>query len=336
MRRLFVCLSVILCPLAAYAQSPELSLREFASSQIKKGVRSIGLGGNGATWGNNALIYRDAGGALVDAGVTRYTNGNTFSFTALAFTSPHLWHDAAIYFIALSQRASDIRLNLSSPGLGNARPMRGDGSNQGVFMKVALPLTEHFAAGILLSYEASQFFATTPDFSSAIRYTTQWRPSGGLGATWQPVAWLLAGTRFIFNHDLEVRDDSESHSEGLARSYEARLGVSVSPWTGMWLDAGGTLLDRNNSIEHRRITELRPNLGVEQAFWKRAFVVRAGLDETSYTAGVSVKVRPVNLDVAYVYNLGQARVGTLFGTTTHSVLTTLTLDYARLLGTSTS
>ena len=28
----------------AYAQSPEISLREFASGQIKKGVRSIGMG----------------------------------------------------------------------------------------------------------------------------------------------------------------------------------------------------------------------------------------------------------------------------------------------------
>ena len=43
----------------ARAQSPELSMREFASSQIKKGVRSIGFGGDGATWGNYSLVWQD-------------------------------------------------------------------------------------------------------------------------------------------------------------------------------------------------------------------------------------------------------------------------------------
>src|SRR5712691_11114355 len=38
-------------PDAARAQSPELSIREFSSGQMKKGVRSIGFGGDGATWG---------------------------------------------------------------------------------------------------------------------------------------------------------------------------------------------------------------------------------------------------------------------------------------------
>lgn len=47
-------------PDRARAQSPELSIREFSSGQIKKGVRSIGFGGDGATWGNYALVWRDA------------------------------------------------------------------------------------------------------------------------------------------------------------------------------------------------------------------------------------------------------------------------------------
>jgi hypothetical protein len=59
----------------AHAQSPELSMREFSSGQIKKGVRSIGFGGDGATWGNYGLVYRDAATALADVGVTDYTNG---------------------------------------------------------------------------------------------------------------------------------------------------------------------------------------------------------------------------------------------------------------------
>ena len=67
----------------ARAQSPELAMREFASGQIKKGVRSIGFGGDGATWGNYGLVYRDAATVLGDVGVTQYTNGNQFSFTAV-------------------------------------------------------------------------------------------------------------------------------------------------------------------------------------------------------------------------------------------------------------
>jgi hypothetical protein len=51
-----VFVAVVLTPAALFAQSPELSLREFASGQIKKGVRSIGFGGDGATGGNYALV----------------------------------------------------------------------------------------------------------------------------------------------------------------------------------------------------------------------------------------------------------------------------------------
>lgn len=41
-------------PPAARAQSPELAIRELAWGQIKKGVRAIGFGGDGATWGTTA------------------------------------------------------------------------------------------------------------------------------------------------------------------------------------------------------------------------------------------------------------------------------------------
>jgi hypothetical protein len=44
-------------------------------------------------------------------------------------------------------------------------------------------------------------------------------------------------------------------------------------------------------------------------------------------AGFSVKVPPVNVDIAYLYNLGYERIGPLFGTDSHSLLATLTLDY---------
>jgi hypothetical protein len=79
-------------PDCACAQSPELAMRDFSSGQIKKGVRSIGFGGDGATWGNYGLVWRDADTALVDYGDTHYTNGNDFHFEAVGLTSPPLWH----------------------------------------------------------------------------------------------------------------------------------------------------------------------------------------------------------------------------------------------------
>src|ERR1035437_2658247 len=94
-----------LISIQVYSQSPELSMRNFASVQIKKGVRAIGMGGNGATWGNYSLIYRDTASALIDGGSTTYTNNNTFSFTAVGVTTPDLWHGLAIYAIAQSQYA---------------------------------------------------------------------------------------------------------------------------------------------------------------------------------------------------------------------------------------
>src|SRR4051812_16838430 len=81
----------------AWGQSPQFSLREFASGQIKKGVRSIGFGGDGATWGNYGLVHREFGTAIVDGGATFYPNGNTFGFTAVGVTSPRLSHGLAIY-----------------------------------------------------------------------------------------------------------------------------------------------------------------------------------------------------------------------------------------------
>src|SRR5579864_9753320 len=100
----------------AHAQSPELSMREFSSGQIKKGVRSIGFGGDGATWGNYALVYRDADTALVDYGDTHYTNGNDFHFSAVGLTTADLWHGLAVYAIAMFQGTNDVHFNARSPG----------------------------------------------------------------------------------------------------------------------------------------------------------------------------------------------------------------------------
>ena len=104
---LVIVLGILQVSFEARAQSPELSMREFASGQIKKGVRSIGFGGDGATWGNYGLVYRDAATALADVGVTDYTNGNLFTFTAVGATTPPIWRGLVIYLIALSQHAED-------------------------------------------------------------------------------------------------------------------------------------------------------------------------------------------------------------------------------------
>src|SRR5579871_1796569 len=80
----------------ARAQSPEITMRDFSSGQIKKGSRSIGFGGDGATWGNYALVWNDANTALVDYSTTAYSNGNQFSFYAVGVNTPKLWHDLVL------------------------------------------------------------------------------------------------------------------------------------------------------------------------------------------------------------------------------------------------
>jgi hypothetical protein len=327
---------------SARAQSPQLSLREFASGQIKKGVRSIGFGGDGATWGNYGLVHRDFGTAIVDGGATFYPNGNVFGFTAVGVTSPALSHGLAIYALGLAQTATGIKLDVRDPWFGSAaQAARGDGGNELFAVRVAMPLGAGFSAGVQLTYEVSHFDAVLADERGAIRYRTEWRPSGGLGVAWMlPNERLLIGTRVILNHDWERREGPFGVRQGLYRSYEYRLGASFSPWAGALFDAGGTLLQRYNQISDSGAVFGGANLGFEQAFWRRAFVVRAGVDECelgfgpncTYTAGFSLKRAPVNLDVAYLFNLGSARIGTLFGTNSHSLLATLTLDYKWLFG----
>jgi hypothetical protein len=326
--------AVLLAGLAApaRAQSPELALRELASGQIKKGVRSIGFGGDGATWGNYALVWRDAGTALVDGGATAYTNGNVFGFTAVAFTSPELWHGLTIYGIALGQMANDVRLELKSPGLGpSAVAARGGGANQAIFLKLALPLGRSLSIGILLSYETSQFTARSDATGAPIDFHTSWLPSGGLGVAWQPHKTVLVGLRAILNHDWETRSDPSGTVSALARSYEFRAGFSLALWKGAIADVGGTLLDRANGLAGTEKLAAEPNIGFEQAFADRRLVLRAGLDESTIGGGLSVKIAPINVDVAYLYNLGRARIGTIFGEQSHSVLVTVTLDYRALV-----
>jgi hypothetical protein len=330
---LLACLALALSAPPVRAQSPELSLREFSSGQIKKGVRSIGFGGDGATWGNYGLVWRDADTALVDGGDTHYTNGNDFHFAALGLTSPALWQGLVIYGIGLSEDSNRVHLKLKTPALGKSPvAMTGTGGDHAFFSKIAMPLGDNFSAGILLSYEQSHFDAAVDNSAGRrVLYKTEWRPSGGFGIAWQPDPKVLIGFRALFNNDMEHRLDANgSESTGLAHSAEYRLGASYSPWDGALFDVGGTHQERHNGLAGTTVDANRPNLGIEQAFLARRLIVRAGLDETSPTAGISYKLAPFNLDVAYVHNMAHARVGDLFGTESNSVIATLTLDYKNM------
>lgn len=316
----------------ARAQSPELSMREFSSGQIKKGVRSIGFGGDGATWGNYALVWRDADTALVDFGDTHYTNGNDFHFSAVGLTSPSLWHNLTIYVIAMLQDTNDVRFNVKSPGLGPGPvSMIGKGSDHAIFSKIAMPLAKGVSVGVLLSHETSQFDATAVgNPQQSIRYETHWRPSGGFGVAWQPGKRMLFGFRGLLNNDLEQRTDPAGSRQGMARTAEYRLGGSILPWGGAVVDVGATRLQRRNALNATHTLVYHPNLGFEQALLQSRLVPRFGLDETSATAGFSVKFARNRLDAAYVDNMARSRVGNLFGPNSHSALVTFTIDYGHV------
>ena len=303
-------------------------MREFASGQIKKGVRSIGMGGNGATFGNYALVYRDASTAVLDYGLVHFGDtGSQFTFTAVGFTSPHFWDDAALYVIALSQHATDIHAwSLTPPS--QAKPSStGDGANQGVFVKLAKPITSTLSVGILLSYELSQMTLLPDEGGAAITYRTAWRPSGGAGVAWQPSRYVLLGARVLSSNDWETRLDGVGTRSGLARSNEYRLGVALMPWEGGNLDLGAAALDRHNALDATSTFAVAPTVGAEQAVVKRHLWLRAGLDETSWTFGVSGAVRPFKLDVAVLRNMAAERTGDIFGKSNLGAFATLTYDY---------
>lgn len=325
-----ICLHAM-CDTVALAQSPEILLREFASGQIKKGVRSIGMGGDGATWGNYSLVWRDSATAIADAGATGYGNGNNFSFTAVGVTTPVLWHGMVVYLIALSQHAHDEIVSLRPGGSYLAPvPMRGDGCNQGVFAKVAMPLGKGWSAGILISYERSQFTAVYNTlFPQIVRYETKWLPSGGFGISWQPVQQILFGVRALFNHDVEQKSDNLGLHEGLNLVHEYRAGASLSLWKDGLIDVGGNLRYRYNKITNTSATVSEPNLGIEQNFLHRRLALRAGLDETSPTAGLSVRRKYTSVDIAYIYDMAQARLSDFYGRHSNSVIMTLTFDYGK-------
>lgn len=317
----------------AHAQSPEISMRDFSSAQIKKGVRSIGFGGDGATWGNYGLVWKDANTALLDYGNTRFDNGNTFQFSAVGLTSPALWHGLAIYVIAMTQSAHDIHFRDKSPAFGStAVPVSGSGSDHAIFSKIAMPLGHGISAGVLLAHETSKLDATqTGSQAQGVHYETHWSPSGGFGVAWQPDKTTIVGARVLVNDDQEQRTDARSVTQGLARSTELRLGGSTAPWSEALLDLGWTHLERHSGLSGVSSTADHPNVGFEQGFSHRRYIVRLGVDETSPTLGFSYHRKPAHFDLAYVHDMARARVGQLFGDHSRSFVMTFTLDYDELM-----
>ncbi len=326
-----VSLVVVSSAAVAFA-GPELSLREFAGGQVKKGVRTIGMGGDGATTGNYALVYKDAGGGIFDYGTVHYLDtGNNFGFAGVGFTTPTYWNDAAFYVIALGQRANHVSVWTESAPKAGRPPSIADLSDTSVFVKFAKPITPTLSLGLMGAFELSQATLQPLDGSALIRYHTTYLPSGGVGLHWHPDEMWQVGVRAIFNHDQEHREQAGVQTEGLARSYEYRAGVGFKPWKWTLLDAGISVLDRSNALEHSSSFQPYPTVGIEQLLWPSHLWLRAGLDETTWTAGFSFGWSPLKLDFAFLYNLAAARIGDVFGKQSASFFFTLNFDLEAIL-----
>ena len=194
-----------------------------------------------------------------------------------------------------------------------------------------MPLGNGFSFGILLSYERSEFDATADnDNGNYVKYHTNWLPSGGAGLTWQPTKRVIIGVRVLANNDREIRIDKKGTSAGINNSQEIRSGIAMELWKGAMVDAGGNIRYKYDQIYNTRQRSIEPNLGFEQNLWARHFAIRMGLDESSKTAGISLRFHPIILDIAYIRDMGLARLGNLFGSNSNSFLATLIFDYGAL------
>ena len=319
-----------LCWRGPASAGPETSIREFASTQIKKGVRSIGLGGDGATFGNYALEHTDPGSALMNFGVTSFSDtGNAFTFWSVGFKAPTFWDDAGLYVVALWQTASAVDVWSLNPKAGKPSSV-GDGTNQAVFVRFSKPLSRTVNFGVMLAHEVSQMTLLPRSGAAPIVYRTSWLPSGGLGVTWEPFSWLMGGLRIVTSHDHEVRTEGSAKKSGLLRSYEYRAGVAVRPWKGGILDLGVNVLDRSSAVDGTSLFTAVIAGGIEQELLERKLSLRAGWNESGLSAGLSATMGLFRVELAYLNNVGGARLGDLFGVSSHSVLATLLFDYWRM------
>jgi hypothetical protein len=106
--------------------------------------------------------------------------------------------------------------------------------------------------------------------------------------------------------------------------------VAVFPWEGGVIDVGAAALDRHDGLAQTSSFKVAPTVGVEQAIVSKRFWLRAGLDETTWTAGASVAARPFKLDVAVLRNLAAERTGDVFGKSNLGAFATLIFDYGSM------
>ncbi len=311
---------------------PETALREFAGGQVKKGVRTIGMGGDGATTGNYALVYQDAGGALFDEGLVRFRDtGNFFTFSGVGFTTPTFWDDAAFYVVALGQNATGVHVWDYTAPTPSRPPSIGNLADTSVFVKFAKPLSPSWSIGFMGAYELSQASLQPESGGPPIDYRTSYLPSGGAGLHWHPDEHWQAGVRVILSNDTETRTQGGASTTGLVRAYEYRLGFAYSPWQGTLIDIGGDGLDRSDGVAGTASFNLYPTVGIEQALVPKCIWARAGLDETTWTTGMSVALAPIKVDLAYLYNIAAARTGDVFGQRNTSLVATINFNYEKAL-----
>ena len=197
-------------------------------------------------------------------------------------------------------------------------------------MKFAKPITRTLSIGLMGAFELSQASLVPDAGGPPILFKTSYLPSGGLGLHWHPDEHWQLGARVILNHDDETRSQGSSVTTGLLRSYEYRAGVAYSPWRGTLLDVGAVALDRSSQVEHTATFVWNPTVGIEQALVRQRVWARAGLDETTWTTGMSVAFGAFKIDLAYLYNLAAARTADVFGKRNASLIATIGFDYGRL------
>lgn len=329
---LAVALAGVLAASLAHA-GPETDLRALASETVQSGVRSIGMGGDGATTGNYALAFRESGTASLDGGVVRYSDtADAMSFVAGKFTTAPFWDGAALSATVLSQRATDVRVWDYTPPSKLEPPSLGDGSSQEVLAILAKPLSRTVSVGVMLSYVQSQMTLLPLVGTPPIRYETAWLPSGGLGIHWHPDEHWEVGARITLSNDEETRDDASGLRSGLVREYDARLGAGWSPWHGARFDAGFVARTQGSDVDASlrlpsTTFKVFPTVGVEQALVPGRVWARAGLDERTWTTGLSLRARPVTVDLAYLYDIALSGIDEVFGQRNASLLATLRFDY---------
>ena len=322
---------LLLLASAAYA-GPETSLRDFGTETVESGVRSVGMGGDGATTGNYARFLREPGTATLAAGVAHYADtGDAMSFVATSFTTPAFWNGAALSVTGLSQRATDLRVWDDTAPTPLAPPSLADGSSQAAMVVLAKPLSSTVSLGLMVSYAQSQMTLLPLAGTPPIRYSTSWLPSGGAGLAWRPDERWEIGARFTLVNDEETRDDASGLRPGLVRAYDARLGGGWSPWAGTRLDAGFVAREQVSDVDAAlrlpsTAFKVFPNVGVEQALVRGRVWVRAGLDERTWSTGLSLRARPVTIDLAYLYGAALSRIDDIFGRRNASLLASLRVD----------